>query len=455
MKNMGRAVTYFRFILVIAGALFALTPAAAQDAVPETSDGIEGFRLDSPVPAPAPGPEPEPTTLPPATPPVGAPPTTRETPNAPVPSTALPSGPAPQLLPQQPARPSTERPTAQPSSAASATETPSPTSSPAQDTNETDTSDSAAADITDETVVPTDTESVPTTETKEATASEETTEPNGAPSSPEWPILAAIIAGLLILIGGFIFINRRRRAAQAATIPAETATNNIQIADEPATNGKADPVLTIKDAELPPEPEMAVPTARSREKPVDETEKSASKTETKEETAPGKPRARPELEMRFIPESAMLSFANLTLRGELKIANIGKAMARKVQLCSGAICASDNHNEEIVAFFGSVGAQDYQSIDNIRKGERLSVSLEITLPREELKSYTVQGRLICVPIMLAEIRYSGLHEGSEQSMRISAMVGPEATPPSDKIGALRLDLGPRSFSPLGQRPIDA
>ncbi len=159
--------------------------------------------------------------------------------------------------------------------------------------------------------------------------------------------------------------------------------------------------------------------------------------------------------MRFEPDEVILGFAALTLRGELKIANIGKAMASNVRLRTAAITANARQQQMIAAFNRGESGPTEEPIDNIRKGERLNISIEVSLPRAELASYSVQGREICVPIILADLEWSGLAENSEKHLRIAAMLGRETNPPQDKMAPFRIDLGPRSFSEVAQRSIAA
>ena len=65
--------------------------------------------------------------------------------------------------------------------------------------------------------------------------------------------------------------------------------------------------------------------------------------------------------------------------------------------------------------------------------------------------YIVGDKKIFVPVMLANVAYSW--DGGADNVTIACMVGRESEPPGAKMGPLRLDLGPRSFAPLGQRPL--
>lgn len=229
---------------------------------------------------------------------------------------------------------------------------------------------------------------------------------------------------------------KRRKAGNEAEpkAPLPTDREKRDTAEaQPAREQKTEPAPAVK-----PDP---APTTKPPETATD-VDKAAK---------PAKQRSGPELEIQFKPESATLGLANLMLRGELKVVNIGKAMARNVTLTSGAICAGPKQEQAIAEFFeDDIVAQP---IDNIRKGEKLSIEIEIMMPRGELASYAFQGREICVPIILAELSYTGIKEGSDRGARLATIIGCEAKPKAEKLGPLRLDQGPRSFSELGQREI--
>jgi hypothetical protein len=60
---------------------------------------------------------------------------------------------------------------------------------------------------------------------------------------------------------------------------------------------------------------------------------------------------------------------------------------------------------------------------------------------------------LMVPIILATLQYRVDGQPNPLRAEMAHMIGREANPPKPKMGPLRLDLGPRSFAPLGTRPL--
>ncbi len=161
---------------------------------------------------------------------------------------------------------------------------------------------------------------------------------------------------------------------------------------------------------------------------------------------------RPELDISFVPEKATVSIANLTINGQLRIINVGKGVAKSMGLRAILISASESQDEVIAAFHGDKAAHFVEHLGEVGAGERIAMDIELSIPLSELRSYPLGDRRLFVPIVLADIEYSWGKTGQDEA-RLSCLIGREATPPTPKMGPLRLDLGPRSFAPLGQRPV--
>lgn len=161
----------------------------------------------------------------------------------------------------------------------------------------------------------------------------------------------------------------------------------------------------------------------------------------------------PQVVVSFVPEKAAISFTMLTVRGQLRIANEGRSLAQAVQLRAGLISASNQQHQAMRAFFGATD-MPADTLGDARPGEKLTMSIELTVPLTEMQSFPLGDQRLFVPIMLARLDYRD-EDGTNHDVRIAMMLGREATPPQPKMGPLRLDQGPRSFAPLGQRPLAA
>ena len=116
------------------------------------------------------------------------------------------------------------------------------------------------------------------------------------------------------------------------------------------------------------------------------------------------------------------------------------------------ISASETQNEVIAAFHGDKAVHFVEELGEAGPGERIAMDIELSIPLTELRSFALGDQRLLVPIFLADVEYTWGKKGGDAA-RLCCMIGREATPPKPKLGPLRLDLGPRSYAPLGQRPV--
>lgn len=240
------------------------------------------------------------------------------------------------------------------------------------------------------------------------------------PPLPYWQIAAAL--AVLGLLAAIAFWLRRRRASAP-----EYAAGDSDIEPEA--------IRTLAPAPAsPPTPSIA-PVAAVR---ID--------TEANRE---------PAISIQFVPEKATITFATLTIKGQLRVNNEGKANAQDMQLRAGLISASHQQQEATRQFFGTAHDITPNPMGNAKAGETVGMDLELSVPLSEMHSFTLGEQRMLVPILLATIEYRGNDQTVPHRTEIACMIGRESTPPRAKMGPLRLDLGPRSFAPLGTRPLYA
>jgi MYXO-CTERM domain-containing protein len=238
------------------------------------------------------------------------------------------------------------------------------------------------------------------------------------PAAASWPWIIAGLAGLFVLaLAAWL---RRRRNRQP---------------------------LQQFDADL-----AAIPDAAPHE-PYIETEQSPMPVAAAmpRRHAPAKSTKRPMLDVNFVPAKASISLANLTIKGQLRIVNSGDEDVDAMQLNAAIITASELQNEMISAYF-SGAAEPGNELGAVKIGERIALDLDLAIPIAELQTFGFGEQKLLVPIILSRISYQWRNTGSDEA-QLSCIIGRESSPPKPKMGALRLDLGPRSFAPLGQRPI--
>ncbi len=170
---------------------------------------------------------------------------------------------------------------------------------------------------------------------------------------------------------------------------------------------------------------------------------------------PSPPLARAEIEIGFLPEAATLGEDMFILHGTLRLANIGKTAATKLRLHSTMMSANQRQAESIAMFQDRCRSEPGESVPDLAPGERLQISLEMQLPMQQLQSMNVAGRELLVPVVAMRLDYSGAGVPDDANAQYAGIVGREPKVPGDKMGAIRVDLGPRTVQPLAQRSIFA
>jgi hypothetical protein len=143
----------------------------------------------------------------------------------------------------------------------------------------------------------------------------------------------------------------------------------------------------------------------------------------------------------------------LTLKGQLRLSNNGTAPARDMALRTTMISANHRQRQIVAAFHGGAIPIQPNMLGEAQAGELLALEIEMALPIAEMESFVVNGHRIFVPVMLANLTYSW--DGGRDEATLACIVGREHDPANPKLGPFRIDRGPRSFSPLGQRPLAA
>ncbi len=435
MKCRGNKWQHIAGLKIVFAALLSANAAAyAQDVVPQTPPELRDFKLDPEKPKPEPKPLPQDA---PQTAPVNA--TTRPSqpePERPQPVTQRPTPrpviTVPDVTPTVPrgtaASPAQERAAAA-TSANTAPKRPVITppinaiESPQQEVGTLPPATAPEPELqTDPSVTP-PTGSTPTTETSAVSA-------NSPSQFPYWwiAIAAAAITSVIIL-----FLRRRKNEAYKTEL--HEAEN---VAEEPeyvAPNNIAAPASPVATQTIVPLP-LPIPA------PIT--------------VAPKRIDKRPDLDISFIPEKATLSLAKLTIKGQIRIINNGNAEAKSMQL-RAAIISANVHQEQQIEAFHNHSQTPGDEIGAATIGERIAMDIDLIIPLSELSSFPLGDKQLFAPIVVAHVDYAwGNGTAHKRDIaKISCLVGREAMPPKPKMAPLRLDLGPRSFTPLGQRPIFA
>lgn len=319
----------------------------------------------------------------------------------PAPTTAQPTPAARTPRPQPAERattPQTTAPTTRAPAPAPATE---PVRSPAPDVT------APAPDAgTPTSAAPIDTGPVPATPQPEA-APAPAPATGGLDDGNGVPMWLLLLGGLAAGLGIYVLLQRRRRAAlrREASAP-EPAAEQIAVATTPAAPRvpRADPV------------------------------------------------PRPWLEIEFSPERTTADPNESVVEFELTIRNNGGSTARNILLQAKLICSTPDQDKEIAAFHRKKpGEHRTLEAPDIPPGQEIRLKGRVDVKREDLKALRMDQRLIWVPLVAVNSFYEWGSARRGQTSK-SFLVGREQPETKDKMAPFRLDLGPRVYRTVGQRP---
>ena len=264
-------------------------------------------------------------------------------------------------------------------------------------------------------------------------------EQSGSDSTLPWWLVAGGLVGLAALAGVAAL---RRRRARAAAEP-------YRLEQELLTAEAADPSVAEPAAERP----AASPAPQPAPTPAAAAMRTSAPAvaQTSPDGVVGL-QIRPWLNLEFRPAQAAATLTEAVVQFELVITNSGNAVARNVRVEARMFNAGTDQDREISEFFARpIEGQGRSRILAIppRSGARLRS--RVAMPKEEVREITVEGRRLFIPMVAVNIIYEW-GEGKSGQTSMSYLVGREPATPSTKMGAFRLDLGPRIYRSVGQRP---
>jgi hypothetical protein len=163
------------------------------------------------------------------------------------------------------------------------------------------------------------------------------------------------------------------------------------------------------------------------------------------------PLPRPWLELELKAERAQSTDAETLVQFELEIVNSGKAPARNLRIDVKMFNAGQEQDKEIGAFFRTAGREGTKcSLPGIAPGTTGAIKGSVAMPRDEMKAVRLQDRYLFIPVIAINALYDW-GDGQTGQTSKSYVVGRELEAPSEKMGAFRVDLGPRIWRTVGQR----
>ena len=184
-------------------------------------------------------------------------------------------------------------------------------------------------------------------------------------------------------------------------------------------------------------------------------EASAIQTTPPPEPVPASPRPdpspRPWLEIELQTTRAAFTATEAAVAFELKIANIGGAAAKNLKIDIKMFNAGAEQDQQIGSFFRTAGRETTRLVlPGIANGQDGAIQGEVGMPLEEMKAVKLDGRMLFIPVVAVNILYEWGEGRSGQTAK-SYVIGRELETPSEKMGAFRVDQGPRVWRTVGQR----
>ena len=164
------------------------------------------------------------------------------------------------------------------------------------------------------------------------------------------------------------------------------------------------------------------------------------------------PIPRPWLELSLKAERASFTDAEAELLFELEISNKGGSAARNlridVKMFNGGV---DQQDREIGAFFRTAGREATKlHLSEVAAGVTGVIQGRVTLAREEMRAVRLDERLLFIPVVAVNALYDWGQGRTGQTSK-SYVIGRELQQPSEKMGAFRVDQGPRVWRTIAQR----
>ena len=237
-----------------------------------------------------------------------------------------------------------------------------------------------------------------------------------------WPWLLAALA----LLGGLAYYLRSRtsRWQPAVGVPLNEvkpdADGDTALRD--ASPGKATPAPPL--AAPPPAPAaVAAPVAQSGEG----------------------------IEVTFLPDYAAATFTRVAMRYAVTVRNTGAEPVKGLALRAAMIPASARQDAEVAAFIADESSDVVHRIESLAPGEAIEIEGEMALPLNEARPVRYGQRLLFVPVAAFAFRFT--RDKRTCLVPLAYMVGVDSGGAQGKMGPLRLDLGPKTYSQVGQRPL--
>ena len=164
------------------------------------------------------------------------------------------------------------------------------------------------------------------------------------------------------------------------------------------------------------------------------------------------PVPRPWLELAFKADRASYTDTEAEVQFELEISNTGGSAARNLRIDVKMFNAGAEQDKEIGAFFRIAGRDTTKlKLPAVEAGVVGVIHGSVRMAREDMRAMRLDERLLYIPVVAVNALYDW-GEGRTGQTSKSYVVGRELQEQTDKMGAFRVDQGPRIWRTIGQRP---
>lgn len=156
----------------------------------------------------------------------------------------------------------------------------------------------------------------------------------------------------------------------------------------------------------------------------------------------------PAITIGFQPRSANATLINAVVNFELTLSNPGSEDLSDIRI-TGAMAQARDHDgtQSVPTEFAPLG-----EVQHLGAGETEKVITEFRIPLNSIDPIIFQSQALFVPMVQLAIQFTD-GGGTRHVQTASFLVGREHQPPRPRMAPFRLDLGPRSFTPLGYRAL--